>query len=138
MRKLVIDTNALISFVTDRNPVQQEKIAAVFEESAQLKVKLLCPQNVLTEFVYVLEKVYGQPKSQICSMIADFMALPGVQVVNTVDFEALLTLWPDKIADFGDAIVTVVCKAEKGSRVLTFDAKFIRSLQPIGLKTVVL
>jgi len=78
MRTLVIDTNALISFVTDRNPAQQEKIAAVFEDAAQLKIAILCPQNVLTEFVYVLEKVYKQPKSQIRSMIADFIALPGV------------------------------------------------------------
>ncbi|MCP4578652.1 MAG: type II toxin-antitoxin system VapC family toxin [Deltaproteobacteria bacterium] len=136
MRKLVIDTNALISFVTDRNPAQQEKIAAVFEDAAQLKVAILCPQNVLTEFVYVLEKIYKQPKGRICSMITDFMALPGVQVVNTVDFEVLLRLWPDKIADFGDAIVAVVCKAEKGARIVTFDARFIRALHSMRLNTV--
>ena len=77
MRKLVIDTNALISFVTDRNPAQQEKIAGVLDDAAQLQITVLCPQNVLTEFVYVLEKIYKQPKSQIRSMIADFIALPG-------------------------------------------------------------
>ena len=59
MRTLVIDTNALISFVTDRNPVQQEKIAVIFDEAARLKIAILCPQNVLTEFVYVLEKIYN-------------------------------------------------------------------------------
>lgn len=64
MKKVVIDTNALISFVTDRNPAQQENIAAVFEDAARLKVIILCPQNVLTEFVYVLEKIYRLPKPQ--------------------------------------------------------------------------
>ena len=117
MKALVIDTNALISFVTDRNLTQQKKIAAVLDDAAQLKVTILCPQNVLTEFVYVLEKIYKQPKFQIRSMIADFIALPGVQIINTVDFEALLKFWPDKFADFGDAIVAVVCKAEKGAQV---------------------
>lgn len=136
MRKLVIDTNALISFVTDRNPAQQEKIAAVFEDAAQLKITILCPQNVLTEFVYVLEKIYGQPKDRICSMIADFIALPGVRMTNAVDFEVLLKLWPDKISDFGDAIVAAVCKAEKGARIVTFDERFIRALHAMGLNTV--
>ena len=136
MKKLVIDTNALISFVTDRNPAQQDKIAAIFEDAARLKAAILCPQNVLTEFVYVLEKIYKHPKAQIRSIIADFTALPGVQMIHTVDFETLLKLWPDKIADFGDAIVAVVCKAEKGARIATFDERFARALRSIGLNTV--
>lgn len=78
MRALVIDTNALISFVTDRNLDQQRRISTIFDDAAQLKVTILCPQNVLTEFVYVLEKIYRQSKSQIRSMIADFIDLcPG-------------------------------------------------------------
>jgi len=136
MRKLVIDTNALISFVTDRNPAQQEKIAAVLEDAAQLQITVFCPQNVLTEFVYVLEKIYKQPKSQIRSMIADFIALPGVQMIHTVDLEALLEFWPDKIPDFGDAIIAVVCKAKRGAKVVTFDEKFIHALQIAGLNSV--
>jgi len=136
MKTLVIDTNALISFVTDRNLDQQRRISTIFDDAAQLKVTILCPQNVLTEFVYVLEKIYKQPKSQIRSMIADFIALPGVQIIHTVDFESLLKFWPDKIADFGDAIVAVVGKAGKGAQIATFDAKFIRALQIVGLKSV--
>ena len=69
-------------------------------------------------------------------MIADFIFLPGIRMINTVDFEVLLKLWPDKISDFGDAIVAVVCKAEKGARIVTFDERFIRSLHSIGLNTV--
>ena len=53
---IVIDTNALISFVTDRNKSRQDKIAELFENAAGLRMSILCPQNVLTEFVYVLEK----------------------------------------------------------------------------------
>jgi predicted nucleic-acid-binding protein len=136
MRALVIDTNALISFVTDRNLDQQKRISTIFNDAAQLKVTILCPQNVLTEFVYVLEKIYKQSQSQIRSMIADFIALPGVQIIHTVDFEALLEFWPDKIADFGDAIIAVVCKAKKGAEVATFDERFIRALQVVGLNSV--
>jgi predicted nucleic-acid-binding protein len=136
MKKRVIDTNALISFVTDRNPDQQGKAAAILEDAARLKATILCPQNVLTEFGYVLEKIYKHPKSQIRSMIADFVTLPGVQITHAVDFETLLKFWPDKIADFGDAIVAVVCKAEKNAKIVTFDEKFIRALKAIGLNAL--
>jgi predicted nucleic acid-binding protein len=56
-------------------------------------------------------------------------------MINTVDSEVLLKLWPDKISDFGDAIVAVVCKAEKGARIVTFDEKFIRALHAMGLNS---
>lgn len=57
MKKPVIDTNALISFVADRNPDQQSRIAALFEDAAKLKAAILCPQDVLTEFVYETVKI---------------------------------------------------------------------------------
>ena len=135
MKKVVIDTNALISFITDRNPAQQENIAAVFENAARLKVAILCPQNVLTEFVYVLEKIYRHPKPQIREMIADFIALPGLRLIHEFDIESLLKLWPDQIPDFGDAIVAVVCKAEKDATIATFDKRFAKSLHAAGLST---
>jgi len=135
MKKVVIDTNALISFVTDRNPAQQESIAVVFEEAARLKTAILCPQNVLTEFVYVLEKIYRHPKPQVREMISDFIALPGLRLIDRVDLESLLKLWPDQVPDFGDAIVAVVCRAEKDAVVATFDKRFVPSLHASGLRT---
>jgi predicted nucleic acid-binding protein len=48
VKKYIIDTNALISFVTDRNAAQQQKIAPLFESAANLKALVLCHQYVLT------------------------------------------------------------------------------------------
>ena len=121
MKKTIIDTNALISFVTDRNPSQQKRIADVLEGAARLQWILLCPQNVLTEFVYVLDKVYGVAKEDINAMILDFIAMPGVEIVHEIDMAALLRLWPEKIADYGDAIVVAVAKGTAASEVVTFD-----------------
>ena len=63
MKRYILDTNALISYVTDRNPDQQRKIARIFQLAAKLREVILCPQNVLTEFIFVLDKVYGVPKN---------------------------------------------------------------------------
>mgnify|MGYP001142137897 CR=1 FL=1 len=37
MKTYIIDTNALLSFVTDRNPKQQEKISLLFEQAGVLQ-----------------------------------------------------------------------------------------------------
>jgi predicted nucleic acid-binding protein len=56
-------------------------------------------------------------------MIADLMDLPGVVVVDELDYSRLLTLWPSAIPEYGDAVVAAVCLAHKGSAVATFDKK---------------
>jgi hypothetical protein len=58
VKKYIIDTNALIYFVTDRNLNQQEIVAPLFESACRLKCTLVCHQHVLTEFVFVIDKVY--------------------------------------------------------------------------------
>jgi len=130
---IVIDTNALISFVTDRNKGQQDKIAELFESAARLQILILCPQNVITEFIYVLETVYNMSKSAIKHMIIDFVTMPGVEIVHEVNLKILFSYWPDKIPDYGDAIVATVCSVRKGAMVTTFDRKFGAALRRIGL-----
>ena len=134
--KVVIDTNALISFVTDRDLDQQNRIAELFEKVANLEILVLCPQNVLTEFVYVLENVYGLGQSVIKEMLTDFILMPGVEVVHELDLEILFAYWPEKIPDYGDAIVASVCKARKGSKVATFDRKFKSALKKLSIPSL--
>jgi predicted nucleic-acid-binding protein len=133
MKKCIIDTNALISFVTDREPKQQAKIANVFADASQLKVRILCPQNVLTEFVYVMDNVYKIESAGINRMIQDFIKLPGIEIVHEINLQILLSFWPEHFADYGDAIIAAVCKDTKGSSVASFDRKFRAKLKKLGL-----
>jgi predicted nucleic-acid-binding protein len=136
VKTYILDTNALISFLTDRNLDQQVKIAKIFNDAADLKVKILCPQNVLTEFVYVMQTVYQVNSSEIKTMINDFIGLPGTQIFHDINMKLLLNYWPDHFPDFGDAIVAAVCKVKKGSFVFSFDRKFNAKLKKLGLSVV--
>jgi len=135
VKKYVIDTNALISFVTDRSPAQQEIVAPLFAAASRLKCSLVCHQFVLTEFVFVMDRVYGTEKETINAMLRDFIAMPGVEVQQETDFSVLLVLWPATIADFGDALVAVTAKNIKGATIVTFDEKFKASLKKLGMET---
>ena len=133
MKNYIIDTNVLISFVTDRNPAQQDKIANLLDSAAQLKVRVLCPQNVLTEFVYVMDSVYRIGKAEIRDIVRDFIKLPGVEIVHQLNLKTLFAFWPEKVPDFGDAIIAALCKDIRGSSVATFDRKFKAKLKKLDL-----
>lgn len=136
MKKYIIDTNALISFVTDRNRAQQEIVAPLFAAAARMKCSLLCHQFVLSEFVFVMEKVYNTPKETINAMLRDFIAMPGVTVIQETDFAILLDLWPAAITDFGDGLVAATGKMHKGAEIVTFDEKFRIALERHHLNAV--
>jgi predicted nucleic-acid-binding protein len=131
--RYVIDTNALISFVTDRNLEQQRKIAPLFEAAAHVKAVIFCHHHVLTEFIDVLDRIYRVPKDEIGRMIKDLIEMPGIEVIQEVDFNAILSWWPDPIPDFGDALIAAVGKARSRSIVVTFDRKFAANLKSLGI-----
>ena len=136
MKRYIIDTNALISFITDRNIDQQKRISSLFEESSRLKAVLLCPQNVITEFVYVLDNIYNVPKTKINSMIYDIMITPGIEIIHELPLESLLGLWPSKISDFGDAVVASLGFQFRGSIIATFDISLRTILNKMKLATI--
>ncbi len=133
MKKYVIDTNALISYVTDRNQLQQEIVAELFEAASLMKCSIICHQHVLTEFVFVMDRVYNVPKTDINAMVKDFIELPAVTLVHETDFSLLLSYWPFPISDFGDAIIAITCKSHKGSMIVSFDRKFKEALTKMGM-----
>lgn len=134
MKKIVIDTNILISFVTNRDLNQQKMASALFDNVSQLKYLILCPQNVLTEFVFVMDKVYNASPEKINEILMDFISMPGIEIVHHLDFVQLFSYWPKHFNDFGDAIVATVCKDIKGTSVATFDRKFKNALEKANLE----
>jgi len=136
VKKYIIDTNALISFVTDRDPAQQAIVASFFESAYRLKCTLVCHQFVLTEFVFVMDKVYGTPKETINAMLRDFITMPGVELCQQTDFTVLLSFWPSKVADFGDTLIAATGKAIKNSIIITFDEKFKSAIKKLGMESL--
>ena len=134
MKRVAIDTNVLISFVTDRNLNQQILAARIFEAAKRSQLTVLCHQNVVTEFVYVLDRIYHVEPITVQSILRDLIDMPGVEVVNELDLSCLLTVCPDKCPDYGDAVLLAFCKGQKDIRLATFDRKFAKVSHNIGLK----
>jgi len=138
MRKIIIDTNCLISFVSDRNPDQQERIALLFNEAKRLKKMIVCHHHVVSEFVYVLTSVYSLKSANVQQMVADLISMPGIMFTSDVDMQTVLSFWPEHIPDYGDAVLAAYCKQTKGTKIASFDKKFNNALIRTGLPIQVL
>jgi predicted nucleic-acid-binding protein len=127
MNSFVIDTNCLLSYVTDRNPAQAVKIAEIFEDASNLNGEIYIISNVITEFVYTLQTVYRQDPKFISKVLSDLLVNPGIECHHSYNLYIILNLWPGKIKDYGDAVLAAAA-VELGIPILTFDKDFSKQL----------
>jgi predicted nucleic acid-binding protein len=133
MKRVVLDTNVIASFLTDRDPGQQAKAAALLEAAARREIEIVLPQLVLAELIYVLQNLYQVPRAETAATVRDLLALPGVRTVDALPWPRVLELWPALIPDFADAALAAVCEQERFDAIATFDATFRRRLGRLGL-----
>jgi predicted nucleic acid-binding protein len=69
-------------------------------------------------------------------MVTDFIAMPGVEIIHEIEMASLLRLWPEKIVDYGDAIIVVVAKGIAGSEVVTFDRGLRATCKRLKIRTL--
>ncbi len=135
MRRVVIDTNVLISFLTDRNAEQQAQATELFEAAAEGETEILLHQMVISEMVYVLGNLYQVEVAEIAGMIDDLLCLPGVRPVDEIVWSRVLELWPGTFKDFADAVLAAVTIEGRYEAIASFDQAFVRQLRRAGLKS---
>lgn len=133
MRQVIVDTNVLLSFLTDRDLEQQERAGDLFQKALRGEQVALVPQAALAEMVYVLLNVYKVSPADTAATLADLLDMPGVLAVDEVSWPAVLELWPHAVPDFGDALLAAVARDQAPDAVATFDNKFSSRLRRLGL-----
>ncbi len=127
MSDYLIDTNCLISYTTTRNKKQTEKISEYIEDASNMKSEIIIISNIITEFVYTLQSVYKVDSKYISEMLVDVFNNPGIKYHHGYFINQILTLWPDTVKDYGDAVLAAAA-SELNITVLTFDKPFSRQL----------
>jgi predicted nucleic acid-binding protein len=132
VKSVVVDTNVVLSFVTDRDPRQQRAAARLFERAASRERRVILPQVVLIEIVYVLQNLYRMPAPETAGLLDDLLAMPSVEVDNEVAWHTVLGIWPGRVRDFADAVLVTVARAGDHA-VASFDRKLTRALRSLGV-----
>lgn len=133
MKQVLVDSNVLVSFLTDRDERQQRLAADLFREAATGGLTLVLHQAALSEMVFVLLNLYRVAPAEAARTLADLVAMPGVVTVHDLAWSRLLELWPRQIPAFGDAFLATAASQGRCDAVATFDVKLKRHLKRLGL-----
>ena len=131
MKKILLDTNALISFIIDRDEAQNQMVYEILSGKYDFNVYLI--SNVISEFVYVLQRIYLVPSCKISQMVKDLLKMPNLDFVEGYFPDVVFKVWPDKIKDFGDSVIASASLVMK-IPVYTFDKKLSAQLKRIKCK----
>ncbi|HEX7181659.1 MAG TPA: PIN domain-containing protein [Thermoanaerobaculia bacterium] len=133
MKKILVDTNVLLSFLTDRSAEQQEQATALFQQAAAGEHILVVHQMGLVEMVHVLLNFYRVNPEETAGALGDLLAMPGLQVINEIAWPLVLELWPRQIPTFVDAAHAAVARHADCDAVATFDGNLSKRLKRQGL-----
>ncbi len=137
MTNLLIDANALISFVTDRVPRQTAIVAELIESASDLESGITVIGSVINDLVFVLQGVYKCNSGFIANILRDLLKNPGFRFEQGWYPQRILQLWPDPIKEYGDAVLAAAAM-ELALPVYTFDRRFHRELKRSGIASKLL
>jgi len=121
-----LDTNILIRYLTQDDPIQSRKAAEILERRLTEENPGFIGVVVMAEIVWVLDRAYGLADSEIVAAIERMLQIDVLLVENEQEVFTATIMLKEGRGSFADALI-----AELGSRAgclhtLTFDEKALR------------
>ena len=126
---IAVDTNVLIRYVTNDDPAQARKAANLLGGTETIFIA----HSVLLEMEWILRAIYELPRPAILNAIRQVLGLPSTRVDQAVLIAETLERY-ERGFDFADALHLALTST--ASRLVTFDKRFVRAAEAVGLAAV--
>jgi predicted nucleic-acid-binding protein len=130
--KIVADTNLLLRFVLDDDPVQYKLALEIMERAEAVVVTNIA----LCEMAWVLRSRYDVSRENIAATIARLRETKNT-VLDSAAVEAGLSML-EAGSDFADGVIAYEGRRLGGETFVSFDVKAVAALDGQGLKTKLL
>ncbi len=113
----LLDTNVLVRLFTD-DPRPQAAAARRLLTSGE---RLLVPDLVLAELMYVLDSVYGRARPEVAVAARAVVAHPTIESEDPAMLLRAIDVYESHRLDFADAYLVAVAERSGVGRVASFD-----------------
>lgn len=124
--RTAFDTDVLVRYFVTDDPVQSE-VARLELANAE---KLLLPITALCEFVWVLGRRYGVPRSDITETLRVLLEVDKAEFDRRA-VEAGLDFM-DAGGDFADGVIAYQATAQNADILVSFDRRAVKRLKNLG------
>ena len=119
----IVDANIILRYLLNDHEELSNKATVIIEEN-----DVLLPNEVISEVVYVLEKVYGVKNDEISDVLLELFRYKNIVVSDLELLEEAFFLFSRRRLDFVDTLLYAYNKV-KGYEVYTFDKKLNKLLK---------
>lgn len=127
MKRLWVDANVLLRFLTGDPEDMAEKAAGLMLRAEQGEILLVVSPLTVAELVWVLKSVYRHSLTDIAGAVVPLLSADGVFVEEREIMVRALELARDKNVDFVDAVLALQA-ARRDEAVCTFDLTDFKKL----------
>ena len=117
MVKVIFDTNMILRYLLNDNPMMYEKSKQLLKQG-----NIWVTLEVIAEVIYVLRKVYSMERQIVANKIRDFADLIECSELDVLNV-AIATYAAENL-DFVDCILYAYNRV-KGDKIATFDKKLL-------------
>ena len=121
-----LDTNILVRYLTQDDPIQSTKAREIIEQRLTGEKPGFVSIVAMVEIVWVLERAYRLTPHEIVGAVERMLQTDGLVVENEQEvFTAMIAL-KDGRGSFADAVIAALGARMGCSCTLTFDRKALR------------
>lgn len=125
-KRLFVDTNVFLRFLTFDDPVKAKKAQALFEKAVRGEVTLVTSLLVIAEIVWTLESFYKLEKPDIADKVEKILNTPHLECPQaSLAFQAL-DFYAHRNVDFIDAYHAFFLREQGFSQIVTYDRKHFK------------
>lgn len=116
-----LDTNVLVRYLTQDDPVQARKANHIIERALSTGSRVHVDAVVFCELVWVLKGVYEFERAEICSALEQLLDAAQVSVAGRAIVREALSSYRLGRGDFADCLIALNNDAAGCSSTATFD-----------------
>jgi predicted nucleic-acid-binding protein len=121
-----LDTNILIRYLTQDDPIQSPRATEIIEQRLTGQDPGFVSVVTMAEIVWVLDRAYGLTNPEIVAVIERMLQTDVLLVENEQEVFTAMTLLKQGLGSFADALIVELGSRAGCLHTLTFDEKALR------------